>query len=96
MNVVHHLPWGSLQLLGDAIRGKVHADAIATREAEARWLVINGHCRGYRVAQLCLIGGLRTHTHLQRRNDQGTMEVHLALGECFQGGSQHMLHASRP
>lgn len=51
----HYLPGSSLQLLRDAVRGKVHANAIATGEPQAGRLVINCHRRGHRVAQFCLI-----------------------------------------
>lgn len=55
-----YLPGSSLALLVDTIRCKVSANTIASGEAEAGWLVIDGNCCGNGIAQLRLIGRLQT------------------------------------
>lgn len=54
-----HLPGRALVVLGDAVLCQVDTKAVATREAEARRLVVYGNGCRHGIAQLCLVRGLR-------------------------------------
>ena len=75
-------------VLCHAILTEVDANAIAARETEAGGLVINGDCGCDSIAQLCLIGGLRT-APLSVSDDWAEHLAHLKLSKA----SQTRVHA---